>query len=251
MNGDVDADAEVSGAAAPATPATPAAPSSEAGEGRPVPFPRRVVDVFVAPGRLGAALRDRPLWAAALLTGAALTLLQIALIPADVWEAFIRERLIQSGTKLPMSASMAGTQRIFSVVGGGVGYLLYVPFVAGIVALLFAFILGDEGRYRQYLAVVSHAFIIPVVFGLLTVPLKIAEKTPAATLNLGLFFSFLGGYWGRVLHLVDLTKIWGWLVVAAGVHAIDPKRSFRSAAVTLVGLSVVLAMVFAVFVHTT
>ncbi len=214
-------------------------------------FPRRVLDTFVAPNRLGEALRDHPAWAAAMLTGAVLMVLQMALIPADVWEAMLRQLALARGTKIPEGVSMVGITRIFATVGAGFGYLIFILIVAGLMALLFAFIFGDEGRYKQYLAIVSHAWLISAFLGLLTVPLKIVEKNPQATLSLGTFFYFLSdGYWHRVLNMLDLTQVWAWLVVAAGIHAVDSRRSFKSAAVTLIVLDVCLALIFAIFVRT-
>ncbi len=229
-------------------------PAVQAGASEvPLPsFPRRVVDTFVAPGRLGDALRDHPVWVAALLTGMVLAVLQMALIPADVWAAMMREMALQGGAKVPEGDAMVGITRIFSVGGAAVGYLIFVPLMAGLLAVLFAFILGDEGSFKQYLAVVAHAQIIPTLFGLLTVPLKIVEKDPRATLSLGTFFYFLpDGYWHRVFSMLDLTQLWAWLVVAAGVHAIDSRRSFKSAATLLIVLQVCIALIFAIFIHTT
>ncbi len=229
-------------------PAPEETPSAEA-EAPPLPsFPKRVVDVFVAPGRLGAALRERPAWATALFVGAAISLLQLLLIPGEVWEAAFRQVMLQRGQSLPEGFAGGTFMRISSTIGGGLGYLIMAFVMAGVVTLLFAFILGDEGRYKQYLAVVCHAGLIPAIVGLLTVPLKIAQQSPSATLNLGSFFFFLPeGYFLKVLTMLDLSQLWASLVVAAGVHAIDPRRSFKSAAVMLIVLSVLLVMIIAIW----
>ncbi len=226
------------------------APGSETqgDPGRLPPFHRRVAETFLAPGKLGAALRDQPAWASALFVGAALTFVQVLLIPASVWEAVFRQRALASGRPLPEGFAGGAFMRISATVGGGIGYLVMTLVMAGVVTLLFAFILGDEGRFKQYLAVISHAWLIPAILGLLTVPLKIAQQSPTATLNLGSFFFFLPeGYVLKVLTMLDLTQIWAWLVVAAGVHAIDPKRSFKSAASMLIVLSVLFVMIVAVW----
>lgn len=225
-------------------------PSSETeAESPPLPaFPKRVVDVFVAPGRLCAALRERPAWATALFVGAAITVLQLVLIPASVWEAKFREVMLQRGQQVPQGLAGGTLMRITSTVGGGLGYLLMAFLMAGVVTLIFAFILGDEGRFKQYLAVQTHAWLIPAIVGLLTVPLKIAQQSPSTTLNLGSFFFFLPeGYLLKVLTMLDLSQLWAALVVAAGVHAIYPKRSFKSAATLLIVLNVLLVMIIAIW----
>lgn len=252
MNSDIQGD---SGDAGPSVPPASEPSTSATGGGKPVPFIRRVVDTFVAPGQLGEALRDHPAWAAALLVCTALVVLQSALLPSDVWQAMARETILQRGIKLPEGfsvASLGSRMHWGAVVGGMIVYPIMALLAAGLVALLFAFILGDEGSYKQYFALVSHAQIIPTFFGLLTVPLKILEMDPKVTLSFGTFFYFLPeGYWHRVLDLLDLTQLWALLVVAVGLHAFDAKRSVKSAALTLIGLSVAVAMVFGIFVHTT
>ena len=75
--------------------------------------------------------------------------------------------------------------RISAVVAGPIMYCVMAFLFAGVATLVFSFILGDEGRYRQYLAVMSHAMLIPSFIGLLLVPLRIAEQNPQLTLNLG------------------------------------------------------------------
>ena len=222
-------------------------------EARPLPsFPRRILDVFFSPGRLGEALARRPVWGAALAFGAVLVAAQSALIPVEVFEAAVREAAAASGGQVPEGASMGTLMRISGTIGGFLFWLIYTFLMAGVVTVLFAFFMGDEGRYRQYLAMVAHALLIPAIVGVALVPLRIAQQDPQLTLNLSSFFFFVEeGYLYRVLRLTDLSGVWAWLVVAQGVHAIDRRRSFGSAALVLVGLSVVLALIFATFVPVT
>jgi hypothetical protein len=224
-------DATTSGAAT-----TDAAPS----------FPTRVGWVLYAPGRLGEALARHPVWAAALVTGAALVFLQTYLIPGEVWDTFMRAQAVQAGRELPEGFSMGGVTRAFTL---GVGTLFFagLQFVfAGLVTFIFSFVYGDEGSYKQYLSVTAHAWLIPALVGLCLVPLRISQQNPQFTLNLASFFYFLPeGYPLRVLTMLDLSQLWAWVVVALGTHAIDSRRPVGSAVAVLLGLSVALAMVFA------
>lgn len=219
-----------------ATTATEAVPS----------FPTRVGWALYAPGRLGDALARHPVWAAALVTGALLVFVQTYLIPGEVWDAFMRAQAVQAGRELPEGFSMGGVTRAFTL---GVGTLFFaaLQFVfAGLVTFIFSFVFGDEGSYRKYLAVTAHAWLIPALVGLCLVPLRISQENPQFTLNLASFFYFLPeGYLLRVLTMLDLSQLWAWVVVAQGTHAIDSRRSVGSATAVLLGLSVVLAMVFA------
>jgi hypothetical protein len=220
----------------------------------PLPaFPTRVVQTFFSPGKLSTALAPRPVWGLALILGAALVGLQSALIPLEVWESMFRETMVQRGQTVTegMAGGGVAIMRISAVVAGPIMYCVMTFLFAGFATLVFSFFLGDEGRYKQYLAMMSHALLIPSFIGLLLVPLRIAEQNPQLTLNLGTFLYFLPeGYPLRVMTMLDLSQFWAWAVVGMGAHAIDARRSVGSAIAVLVRLSVVLALVFATFVPT-
>lgn len=213
------------------------------------PLHRRVLAAFVSPDRLFAALRHDPRWAGALLLGAALVLASTALIPPEVWQAFTREQLAAQGRALPEGFDFGSVQRVFALVAGVMGWVAFTFLAAGVVTFTFAFVLGDEGGFRQYLAVVAHAFLVPAAGALLTTPLKIVQADPSLTLNLSLFAVGLDpdGYPMGVLRLLDLFQLWGWVVVAVGVHEIDRRRDVGTAAAVLLAFALAIALVFALF----
>ncbi len=232
---------EVSDAEASGAPTTSGTPTSSP-EPPPLPsLPRRCLDVVFSPGRLFEALREQPAWVAALVLGTLLAALQTALIPADVWAELQRQMALQKGVEVPeMGATMATVLRYVTPVLAAFGWFVMSFLFAGIVAVIFAFILGDEGRYRQYLAVYAHAMLIPAVVGVLLVPLRIAQRDPRFTINLGAFFFFLPeGYLHRLLNVMDLTQLWAWVLVGLGAHAIHPRRSVTSA--VTIALAIALA----------
>lgn len=211
------------------------------------PFHRRILDVFFSPGRLCEALAEHPRWGLALALGAVLVVGQYLLIPADIWDATFRDMVLQQGREMPEGFGGGGTlMRLSGLIGGFVFWFVFSFLMAGVVTLIFAFVLGDEGRYRQYLAVLAHAWLIPAFVGLLLVPVRITARDPQLTLNLGSFLLFLpDGYWLKVATMLDLTQLWAWVVVAVGAHAIDEDRSVKSAAIILLVFSVALALAFA------
>ena len=211
------------------------------------PFPIRVVQTFFSPGVLTQALAQNPAWAAAVIAGAALLIGQTLLIPADVWDTMMRETMLRSGREMPAGFSFGGSvMRISALTVGTLGYFLITFLFAGIVTLVFAFVMGDEGGFRQYLAVLAHAWLIPAVVGFALLPLKILQHNPQLTLNLGSFLFFLPeGYLSRVATMLDLSQAWAWLVVAQGAHAIHPRRSFESAVAVVMVLFFVGALLFA------
>ena len=211
------------------------------------PFPARVLQTFFDPGALTESLARNPAWAAAVILGAVLVVGQTLLIPAEVWEAMMRETMLRQGREVPEGFTMGGNMmRISALTFGTLGYFLMTLIFAGVVTLVFAFLMGDEGRFRQYLAMVGHSWLIPGVVGLLLLPLKIMQEDPQLTLNLGSFLYFLPeGYLSRFAKMLDFSQAWAWLVVAQGAHAIHSRRSFASAATVVMVLFVIMALLFA------
>lgn len=208
-------------------------------------LPARLVAVLFSPGRLMEQLAETPRWVGALLVSAILIGVSMALIPADLFMEVQRQAAMERGVDMPemperaiqaMRVVIPVTTVLFSVV---------LSFVfSGVYTVIFAFVLGDEGRYTQYLAVVAHAWFIAALFGLLVTPLRISTGDPQFTLNLASFFFFLpDGYLLNVLRVLDLTQIWSTLVIAQGAHAIDRRRSFTSAAAILLSILLIFALV--------
>jgi hypothetical protein len=211
-------------------------------------LPVRTLQVLYAPGELFARLRERPAWIGALLLGGALVAASFLLVPVEVWERTFREQMINSGRTLPDNFQMGGAMRWFGTLGGVFSWFVLAFFLSGVLAVVFRFFLGDEGRFAQYLAVVGHALLIPAIGAMLILPLRLAQGDPQLTLNLALFVPASGdGYWLRVLRALDLFMLWGYLVMALGLSKLDRRRSWRSAAVFLLLLGVGLSMALAAF----
>jgi hypothetical protein len=201
--------------------------------------------VFFSPGDLAAALARTPAWGLALVVGAILILGQSMMIPADIWDNAFREAMLAQGREMPPGFDGGSMMRVSALIAGPIMYALMTVVFTGLMTLIFAFIMGDDGTFRQYLAVLAHAFLIPGIIGLALVPLRIAQENPQFTLNLGSFLFFLPeGYPLRVATMMDLGQGWAWLVVAQGAHAIDPRRGFGSAATVVMVLYVVMALLF-------
>jgi hypothetical protein len=243
---DTTDDAEAAG---PADPAAESVVPAEAEQPEISSLTSRLLDVFLNPGRVMETVARHPAWAGALLVGLLLIALQTALIPFDLILAAQRQAVLESGREIPeMPETVMNVMRFGTTVLAMIGVSLFTFISAGLSWLIFAFVLGDEGRYRQYLAVGTHALFVPAVIGLTLVPLKIMTEDPQATLNLGLFLFFLSdGYWADVFRLMDLTGIWSALIVAQGAHSIDARRSFGSAAAIMIGITLAFALIFAIF----
>ena len=205
------------------------------------PLWSRLLHVFLAPGSLFAALRERPRWVGALLLGAVLVTVSSAVLPTEVWNEMARRQILESGRPVPEDFGGGMAFRVGATVGTAVFWVVWSFVVAALVTFVFGVLLGDDGRYRQYLAVTAHGFLVAAVGALLTVPLKIVQRDPQLTLNLGLFVPLDEGYLLNLLTMLDLFLLWSFVVVSIGIHEVDPRRGVGSAAVVMLGFAVLMA----------
>jgi hypothetical protein len=225
---------------------TPAATDVAAVEGPAAPpLLRRLLDTFFSPGRMGRAVADDPKWLGAMLVVMGLIALSSSLLPPELFaEMQRRAALAQGTTPPPMTENTLRLIRIFSVVGGSISVAIISFIFAGLYTFVFAFVLGDNGRYKQYLALSVHAAFIPALLSLPLVPLRIRTGDAQFGLNLASFLVFLEpGYVRNVFRLLDLTQIWATVVSSIGVQKIDPRRGFASAFAVLMGFMLAVALI--------
>ena len=213
-------------------------------------LPARLVAVIVSTGALMAKLVEQPKWVGALIVVALVVGVSMLLIPVDLFMEMNRQQALERGVEIPeMSQTAIRVMRIVIPSMATVSTVVFSFVFAGFYTLIFTFILGDEGRYAQYLAVVVHAWFIAVLLGLLVTPLRIMTGDPQFTLNLASFMFFIpDGYFLNVFKALDLSQIWSTLVIAQGVHAIDRRRSFASAATILLAILGCIALAVARFI---
>ena len=224
--------------------------TSEGAESGPPPLPRRLLDAFFSPGKMAREMAADPRWVGALLVSIGLIALATWLTPPELFAEMQRRAALERGVEMPpMTDQSLRIIRIASVVGGSIAFGVMSFILSGLYTVIFAFVLGDEGRYKQYLSIFAHAAIIPALLSLGLVPLRIAAEDAQFSLNLASFAVFLPrGYFLNVLRMMDLTQIWSTLVVALGVRAIDSRRSFASAAAILLAVQLAVALVVARFI---
>jgi hypothetical protein len=210
---------------------------------------KRLLDAVVSPSKMGAAVAEHPRWLGAMLVSAVLLALSVGVIPWELFEEMQRRVLLERGGQVPEIPDNIRTWLpVGRVVASGVAFMILSFVRAGVSTFIYAFVLGDEGTYRQYLAVGVHAAVISTTVGLLMTPLRIAAGNPQLTLNVATFMPFLSdGYLLGVLTAMDLSQIWSSVVVAYGVHAIDRRRSVASAATIQLGILLVIALVAGYF----
>ncbi|MDH3224464.1 MAG: YIP1 family protein, partial [Gemmatimonadota bacterium] len=183
--------------------------------------------------------------------GAVLVAAGVLLIPVEIWETQLRGVFLERGQPLPGDPSrLARINRIAGSVGGPIVLTIIALAMAGLSTLVFAFILGDRGRFKQYFAAVVHAFLIASIGGLAITPLRIAAEDPQLLMSIGNALRGIlpDGYFLNVLRGLDVFGIWANVLLAIAVTKIDPRRSFGSAFAFYMAISIGLAMITATFI---
>ena len=209
----------------------------------------RYIRVVTAPDVLFQGLRGRPDWAGAIFLGAALIAAGTLLIPPDLTLATLREAIMAQGQPVPPGLEDQGALiRFAGAAAAFVFWPILMAFFAGLVMLFFAVLLGHEGTYRQYLAVVAHAQLIVATSGILLSPLRVAMEDAQLLLSVGAFATFLEpSYLLRFLSFLDLFGIWAWVLVGLGAARIGRKESWAGGTLFVLMIPVTMAAVIAIF----
>ena len=210
----------------------------------------RYFRVLFSPDLLFQRLRSRPDWLGAVILGGGLMAAGAMLLPPDMLLATFREQALQRGQPLPQGLEdLGGGIRYVSGAAALVFWPVVMAIYAALVMLFFAILLGHEGTYRQYLAVVAHAQLIVATSGLLLSPLRIAMEDAQILLSVGTFAVFLDdGYTYRFLSFLDLFGLWAWMLVGLGAARIGRKKSWIEGAIFVSMIPVITAAIVAIFV---
>lgn len=205
-------------------------------------LPVRYLNAILSPGSLFEGMPASPPWAGAYFLTALLVAVGTALVPADLMMEMIREQSAASGSPTPEVPAMVMT--LFGAGGAFVMMLIIMPLLAGFTTVVFSFIMGDEGSYRQHLSIVAHAGAIVALGTFVAIVLKIMTQDAQAVLSLGTLAPFVpDGYVYNVLSSIDLFGVWSACVVGVGVASLSKKRSWIGAAIPLLVLTVAAALV--------
>lgn len=210
----------------------------------------RFMQVFFSPGELFDRLKDKPAWFGAIVLGGLMVGLGTYLIPVELTLEVMRQQFMERGQDFPagLEGGGAGLIRLAGLIFGPVFFGVFAVITTGVVTVIFTFLLGGEGRFKQYLSVIAHAYLISAVSYLALVPLRIAAGDPQLLLSVGTLLPIgKDAYLGNFLGLIDLFSLWTWVIVGLGVATITKNLSWGAAATILMVIPLGMAALFAIW----
>jgi hypothetical protein len=216
-----------------------ARPESETDpEGELPALPTRVVQLFVSPAKLFDGLRQRPAWLGALGLLVVLAGLAAFLLPAELMEQGMLAQAPPDATpeqleQIEQLASNTAWTKYLVVLF----WVFAAAVVPGILIIIYNFALGGTASYRQLFASTTHALLIPVIGGLITLPLIIQTGDIQTALALHLLVPGIDSdtFFYRLLQGLNVFGLWCSVVLGVAVSRIYPKRTASNAAMVVLG----------------
>jgi len=202
-----------------------------------LPLPQRVIQLFASPAALFRSLGEAPSTWGAVALGALVISLSSLLLPLAIWEETLRLQILETGQQLPIElATAARVGKVAAVLGPVLAWPITALVTAGLYSLLFLFILGYEGSYRQYLSVSAHALLVAALSTLVLLPFRILTEQAQFSLTLGSIFWWIdGGLAGRFLGLADLFQLWAFGLMGMGAAVLDGRRGVTASVSVALG----------------
>jgi hypothetical protein len=217
----------------------------------PLPLHRRIFATFTSPGELFESFRAHAPWFGPLVISTLVAVLLVAAVPEEVFVAQTEGAVNRRGEPVAITSDpseIARFGRYLGMLGVAVAHPITAFVIAGVLALVFTVLAGGSAEYRQYLAVTTHALLIPALGGLVALVIQLAGGPADAPLSLALLAPGMepDSALYLVLQALNVFTLWMIAVLALGVSTLNRGRSWGSAAAILLGAYLVLEVALAV-----
>lgn len=206
----------------------------------PRPLPARVLDTFVSPVRLFRRFGDWTPWFGVLAISTAVAMVAAATQPPDVFLDQMEDPVNRRGAPVEITSppeDIVRWGRMLATFSALVGHPLIAVALAGGLTLIFTVLGGGRVPFIRYLALVSHALLIPALGTILVVAARTITGAPVDS-GLGSLAAG-GGLQGGAAEFVrgiDPFHLWMLAVIAVGVAMLDGRRSRGQALAILLGI---------------
>ncbi|MEE9208057.1 MAG: YIP1 family protein [Gemmatimonadota bacterium] len=207
----------------------------------------RFVQVLTSPAKLFDALGGKPRWLGALLLAVGVGIAIVALIPLELIEEMMMAQVPADATPEQMEAmeSQAGLAGVLRWLGPAVFQPIMLLIIAVFLLLVFNLLMGGEASFKQLFAFTTHANLIGIVGGLVTLPLILARGSLDTAMSLGLLAPGMdsGSFAFKFLNGLNLFGIWTAVVLGIAMSRLYPKVSTGTAVGILLGTYVVIKFI--------
>lgn len=206
----------------------------------PRPLPARALDTFVSPVRLFRRFGDWTPWFGVLAISTAVAMLAAATQPPEVFLDQMEEPVNRRGAPVEITsppADIVRYGRMLATFSALVGHPMIAVALAGALTLIFTVLGGGGVPFIRYLALVSHALLIPALGAILVVTAHAVTGAPVDS-GLGSLAAAAGlqGGAAEFLRGIDPFHLWMLVVVAIGVATLEGRRSRGQALAILLGV---------------
>ncbi|MBI2188959.1 MAG: YIP1 family protein [Acidobacteria bacterium] len=226
------------------------------------PLPARMWGVLRHPRTTFEALAAAPRWADVLAVAFLAAFTATALVlETETGELALLDQLERTVSTFDRRVDEAQYADVQELSAHGTAYAFVTALVSGpllavsLSAALVAIFRAPAGRavrYRQVLAIASHAGVILALRQVIAAPVIYVRETMASPLTLSMFFTLLdeSSAFARFTGMIDLFVIWWIAVLAIGVSVLYQRPAVRVAA-AIAGVYVLLAALVALAVALT
>jgi hypothetical protein len=205
-----------------------------------------VVRTFTAPARLFVGFHAGSPWLGVLAISTAVAMISAAFLPAEHFLARMVDPANRLGRPVEVTSSpeeIVRWGRYLEVLSALAAHPLVAFAIAGLLTLVFTVIGKGRANFRQYLAVASHALLIPALGTLVALGMRLASGDPYVQPTLARLFSFAGPAvaGSAFLDSLNVFSLWMLLVLGVAVAVLDGRSSSVRPVAALVTVYLLLA----------
>ena len=214
-------------------------------------FFSRLVNMFIAPGKVFEFLMQKPLWVVPLsVVTLAITLQQGIIMSSQTGKEGMRQEIQKSPRAAQLSSEQVDQQ--ISMMGKiiPVSTFIVAPVItfaaAGLIYLIFSIVLGGEITYKQTLSAWTHVGFIGLVGIAVQTALVFIKGTIRPNTSLAAFLPFLeeDSFIYHFLQTFDLFVLWQLAVLSLGMGMLS-RVGTKKAAITIFSTLVVIGLIIA------
>jgi hypothetical protein len=206
----------------------------------------RIARTFFSPARLFVGFHDGTPWLGVLAISTLVAMIAAPFIPAEHFLARMEDPVNRLGRPVEVTSSpeeIVRWGRYLEAFSALAAHPLIAFGLAGLLLLVFTVLGRGRGTFRQYLAVASHALLIPALGALVAIALRVSTGDFTAQPTVARLLGFIApGVAGNAfLDGLNVFSLWMLVVLGVAVAVLDGRTSWMRPAAALVTIYLLLA----------